>query len=133
MNDDALERPSTSDEQTRQWAMILHLSLLAGFLIPLAGLVAPIIIWQVKKTELPGIDVHGKIAVNWIISALIYGAISAILVFLVIGILLLIVLSVLGIVFPIVGGIKASNGEVWKYPLSIPFLKWEAPSDTTNS
>jgi len=27
------------------------------------------------------------------------------------------------IAFPIVGGIKANNGEVWRYPLSIQFFK----------
>jgi uncharacterized Tic20 family protein len=32
-------------------------------------------------------------------------------------------LVIIGIVFPIIGGIKANNGEVWKYPLSIPFFK----------
>lgn len=59
---------STVEQQTRQWAMFLHFSILAGFLFPLAGLVAPIVIWQLKKTELPGIDVHGKVVVNWILS-----------------------------------------------------------------
>jgi len=32
-------------------------------------------------------------------------------------------LGVIGVVFPIIGGIKANNGQLWKYPLSIPFLK----------
>src|SRR5947207_2717362 len=49
------------DQQTRQWAMVLHLSQFAGYAVPLAGLIAPIVIWQVKKNELPGIDAHGKI------------------------------------------------------------------------
>jgi uncharacterized protein len=118
MHDDAsLER------ETNQWAMFLHLSLLAGFVVPLAGLVVPIVLWQVKKSQLPGIDVHGKIVVNWIISAIIYSVVSAILILALIGIPLLIALGIVGIVFPIIGAIKASDGEVWKYPLSISFLK----------
>ncbi|MGA2060305.1 MAG: DUF4870 domain-containing protein [Thermoguttaceae bacterium] len=32
-------------------------------------------------------------------------------------------LTALCIIFPIVGGIKAKNGELWKYPLSIQFFK----------
>ena len=32
------------------------------------------------------------------------------------------VLGLLAVVFPIVGGLKASSGEAWKYPLSISFL-----------
>jgi uncharacterized Tic20 family protein len=112
-----------SEQDTRLWAMWLHLSVLAGLLVPLAGLVAPIVIWQVKKAELPGIDIHGKIAVNWIISQIIYFIACILLIFVVIGIPLAIALGVLGLIFPIVGGIKANNGEAWPYPLSIPFFR----------
>lgn len=59
----------------KQWAMFLHFSILAGFVIPIAGLIVPIIIWQIKKTELPEIDAHGKVVANWIISAIIYGVV----------------------------------------------------------
>ncbi len=111
------------ERETRLWAMTLHLSLLAGFIVPLAGLVAPIVIWQLKKNDLPGIDVHGKIALNWIMSFVIYVVVSSILVFLLIGIPLLVVLGVLAVIFPLVGGIKANNGEAWRYPLSIRFLE----------
>lgn len=109
--------------ETNLWAMWLHLSMLLGLVIPVAGLIAPIVIWQVKKTDLPGIDAHGKHAVNWIISAVIYCVVSLVLVFVLIGIPMFLVLMVLWIVFPIMAGIKGNNGEVWKYPLSISFLK----------
>jgi len=112
----------------KQWAMLLHISLLAGFVVPIAGLVVPILIWQLKKAEFPELDAHGKVVVNWLISALIYGAAGFVLSFVLIGIPLLIVLMIICVVFPILGGIKANNGELWKYPLSIPFLKPESPS-----
>src|SRR6187431_2675255 len=51
--------PVNSEAALRQWAMFLHLSMLAGYLVPFAGLVAPVVIWQIKKSEMPGIDVHG--------------------------------------------------------------------------
>jgi len=117
------ETRSESDQQTRTWGMVLHLSMLAGFVIPFAGLIAPIVIWQVKKNDLPEIDAHGRTAVNWIISACIYGVICFVLCFLLIGIPMMIVLGALCIVFPIIAGLKANNGEVWKYPMSIRFLK----------
>jgi uncharacterized protein len=111
------------EEQTRLWAMFIHLSQLLNYAMPLAGVVVPIVLWQWKKNELPGIDVHGKIVTNWVISALIYAAVCGLLTIVVIGLPLLIVLVVLAIAFPIIGGIKANNGEVWKYPLSIQFFK----------
>jgi len=114
---------AATGQQTNQWAMILHLSQFAGYLVPFAGLIAPIVIWQVKKNDLPGIDAHGKVVMNWILSALIYGVVSFLLTFILIGIPMIFILGLLLIIFPIIGGIKANNGEVWKYPLSIPFFK----------
>ena len=107
----------------KQWAMILHFSVFSAYVIPIAGLVAPILIWQLKKTELPEIDSHGKVVLNWFISCIIYLVVCVILSFAMIGIPLLIVLGVLSIIFPIIGGIKANNGELWKYPISIQFFR----------
>lgn len=115
-------------QQTNLWAMILHLSQFAGYVVPLAGLVVPIVIWQIKKDELPEIDNHGRVVVNWIISEIIYAVVCVLLAFVLIGIPLLIALAVLGIVFPIVGGIKANNGELWRYPMSITFFQIEDTS-----
>ncbi|MFI3190800.1 MAG: DUF4870 domain-containing protein [Methylococcales bacterium] len=111
------------EQQARQWAMFLHLSQLAGYIIPLVGLIAPIVIWQMKKDEYPILDEHGKAVVNWIISELIYGAICFALVFIVIGFPMLMVLGILAVIFPIIGGIKANNGELWHYPMAINILK----------
>jgi uncharacterized protein len=109
--------------EQKQMGMFLHLSQLANLIIPPVGLIAPIVLWQMKKDEMPGLDEHGKMVTNWIISSVIYGAVSVVLAFVLIGFLLLIALGILGIVFPIIGGIKANNGEYWEYPLTIKFLK----------
>src|SRR5688500_13514948 len=78
--------PAALEAETRQWAMFIHLSQFMGFLIPFAGLIVPIVLWQIKKTDLPGVDAHGKVVTNWIISEVIYGIISFVLVFVLIGI-----------------------------------------------
>jgi uncharacterized Tic20 family protein len=103
--------------------MFLHLSVLAGFLIPLGGLVVPIAIWQMKKDQLPLLDAHGRNAMNWIISEVIYWTISFVLAFILIGLPMLGILGLLSIIFPVIAAVKANNGVVWKYPLAIPFLK----------
>lgn len=112
----------TPESEGNMWGMILHLSVFAGYVVPLAGLVAPIVIWQIKKDQFPIVDEHGKNQLNWMISMLIYSAVSGLLIFVVIGIFLLAVLGIAAIVLPIIAGIKANNGEVWPYPLSIRFL-----------
>lgn len=110
-------------QQTQKWASLLHLSLLLGYVIvPGAGMVAPILIWQMKKDELPGLDVHGRNATNWIISSVIYAAISGVLCFVGIGIPMLLAVVLCSIIFPILAASKANNGEVWKYPMAIEFI-----------
>jgi uncharacterized Tic20 family protein len=110
------------DHNSRTWAMLIHFSVFAGYVIPIAGLLAPILIWQIKKSEMPELDAHGKMVVNFLISLFIYYIVAGLLMFVLIGFFLFIVLLIVGIVFPIIGGIKANNGELWKYPLVIPIL-----------
>ena len=103
------------------------MSVLAGLVIAFAGLVAPLIIYFIKRDELPGLEPHSKVVFNWIISAIIYFVVGLGLTITVIGavvgIPIMLVVAVLSIIFPIIGGIKASSGELWPYPLSIPILK----------
>lgn len=114
--------PTGNTGNLRLWATLLHLSLLAGFIVPIAGLVVPIVIYVLKKQELPGLEPHFNVVMNWILSLLIYGLVSAVLVVVLVGVVLLWLLAVLALVFPIIGAIKANDGVVWEYPLSIPFL-----------
>lgn len=112
----------TTDQATRQWATFIHLSLLAGVVVPGAGFILPIVLWQVKKDELPGIDAHGKVVANWLVSALIYGIVSSLLLFVLVGFPLLGALGLMTLAFPIIGAIKANEGVLWPYPLSIRFF-----------
>jgi uncharacterized Tic20 family protein len=68
-------------------------------------------------------DAHGKRIVNFQLSILIYSIICVPLVFIGIGILGFIALGIISVLFPIINAIKASNGEIPTYPLSIEFLK----------
>jgi len=113
----------TADE--KQMGLLLHISQLANIIVPPAGIIAPIIIWQVKKDEMPALDAHGKMVANWIISSVIYWFVSVILLFVFfIGLIPMLGLVIAGIAFPIIGALKANNnGELWEYPLTIKFLK----------
>ena len=123
-NENAEETTVTNQPMsTQQWAFFLHLSQLLGLAAPVAGWVVPLVIWQMKKNELPGLDAHGKAVANWIISQLIYWAIALVLIFVVIGFVLVAVLAVVGVVFPIIGAIKANEGVAWKYPMTITFIR----------
>lgn len=104
------------EEQERTWALVLHLSQFAYYVVPVAGIIAPIVIWQLKKDEFPSLDAHGKVVANWLITAFIAFCICIPLMFIVIGIPLFILLMIAHVTFACIGGIKAYSGEVWQYP-----------------
>lgn len=104
------------DRETNQWAMFIHFSILAGWIVPIGGLIVPILIWQMKKDELPGIVPHAHIVLNWIVTSLVYALICFILTFVLIGVLGFIALGIATIIFAVIGGIKANEGKVWEYP-----------------
>jgi len=106
----------------RTFAMVMHLSQFAGFVVPVAGLVLPIVMWATEKDRSREIDRHGRVILNWMISSLIYTVVAIILCFVVIGFPLLIGLVVASVVFTIIGAVKASAGVCWPYPMSIRFL-----------
>jgi len=111
----------TPDE--RQMGMLLHLSQLANIVLFPVGIVLPIVLWQTQKAKMPALDAHGKMVTNWMISVTIYSLISIVLMLALIGFLLIIAVGLIGIIFPIIGGIKANNGELWQYPMTIKFIK----------
>lgn len=110
------------DTDVHQYAMFMHLALLIGVLFPLIGLVVPVILWLLRRQD-PIIDQHGKVIMNWLISALIFFVAGVILIPLLIGVPLLFALVICHFVFAIIAGVKANSGELWTYPLSFKFLK----------
>ena len=118
-----MQPSSLQTAEQRQTGMFLHLAQLANVILFPVGIIVPIIIWQTQKDKVPGLDAHGKMVVNWMISSTIYAIVSIVLMFVIIGFLTILAVMIMGIVFPIIGGIKANNGELWEYPLTIKFLK----------
>ncbi|MEL6718115.1 MAG: DUF4870 domain-containing protein [Bacteroidota bacterium] len=126
----------TSDERT--WGTVAHLAGFAGGMIPLGHIIAPLIIWQLKKPESSFIDYNGKAALNFQLSITLYLIIICLLIvpFLffsstVAGIELPLLLFIVGaggivivqFVFVIMAAIKTSKGEFFSYPFSIKFVK----------
>jgi uncharacterized protein len=107
----------------RNYLTLMHGSQFAGFIVPFAGLVAPIVLWTMAKDQYPEVDAEGKQILNWMISELIYFTVAGVLCFLLIGFLLLIPLAIASLVLPLIATIEASQGKSYKYPLTIEFIK----------
>jgi len=105
--------PTLSSED-KIWVILCHLSLLLG-----VGFVLPLIIFLVKKQEAPRTAEHAKEALNFHISVYLYGIVSVVLCTVLIGFLLLPVIGIGAIVYAIIAAVKASNGEFYRYPLTL--------------
>src|SRR3954462_2935133 len=55
----------SKEQNIRTWSMLCHIGALAGIIFPILTVLGPVILWQIKKNEIPQIDPHGKEAVNF--------------------------------------------------------------------
>ena len=122
--------PASPESQARMWNMLCHLSALAGFVIPFGNILGPLVVWQIKKNEFPSVEIHGKAALNFqitvVIAALAGIVVAMVLSFFCVGYLLfplVMLIGLAGLVFAVIAGIKANNGEDYKYPWSLELVK----------
>lgn len=141
-------------------AAIIHLSILTKFFIPLGNFILPLILWTTNKDKSEFIDNHGKQAINFQISILLYTIVIAcltiplflfgvlnsvnfpefwnmydfnfnfsrrdgfnVIMFTIIGVILAAAAFIFEIIFVIIAVSKANQGEPYKYPITINFLK----------
>ena len=117
----------------KNYSSITHLSGFAGWFFPFGNILAPLVLWSVKKNDSSFIDEHGKAAVNFQLSIMLYVFLLAILCIpiaiftLGIGIIAIIIgiipAVLLKIALIILASIKANNGEDYTYPFTINFIK----------
>jgi uncharacterized protein len=105
------------------WAMMTHLSSFGLFIAPLIHIIIPIIIWQSKKYDFPELDEHGKEVLNFNISIMIYSLVSTVLILVIIGIVMLLIIGIVAFILMLIGTVKAGDGVLYRYPLTIRFIK----------
>ena len=112
---------TSPDRDSQQWGMIAHLSALSGFVIPFGNVIGPLVIWQMKK-DMPFVVDQGKEALNFQITVIIAVFVCILLSFIVIGMLLLPVVGIGALVLTVIAGIKANNGEPYRYPFALRLI-----------
>jgi hypothetical protein len=127
---------ATSDEKT--WGMLCHLAAFVCFVgIPFGNIVGPLIVWLIKKQEMPFVDDQGKESLNFQITmtlcGLVLGAmlgVSFLLIIVFIGFILIPIvgLAMLGlvifdVVMVVMAAMKANAGERYRYPYSLRLIK----------
>jgi uncharacterized Tic20 family protein len=139
-------------------ATFIHLSTFTRFIFPFGNFIAPIVLWSLNKEKSDYIDHHGKQAINFQMSILIYALILGLITvpFFVFGLFshfdfldfntfnnitinvtkpspllyiggalggLAVVVFILELTFILLASIKARDGQNYKYPLTINFIK----------
>lgn len=97
------------------------LAILTHLLGLFTGFIGPLIIFLITDSKV--VKDHARKALNWQFSLMIYFIVAFILVFLLVGFLLIFALFIVDLIFTIMATVKASNGELWDYPMSIKFFK----------
>jgi len=111
----------------RNWAAASHWGTLVAAWLAM-GFLAPLIIMLTVGEQSPYVRKHAVESLNFQISLLIYGAAAILFSILTIGIGLLVVIPVglvflvAALVFLIQASIKATNGEDYRYPLTLRFV-----------
>ena len=134
----APQQPATPPEQltpqerdARLWNMLCHLSALAIFVIPgIGNILGPLIVWQIKKNEIPSVEVHGKASLNFqiTVSIAMLAGLVAFFALACIGIGFLFIalipaIGLAGLVFTVIAGIKANDGKDYRYPWTLTLVK----------
>ena len=118
------EEAIKSDEKS--WSMFAHLAAFVAMvpLIPVIGMVlGPLVVWLLKKDDMPLVAENGKAALNFNISMFIAYCVALILCVVLIGIPILLGLVIFHFIVTILAAIKASEGGVYKYPFSLNLIQ----------
>ena len=111
----------TRDE--RQWAMLCHVSAMLMYVTAIGGLLAPFVIWLLKRDDMPFVADQGKETINFQITILLALAASIVLMLVVIGFVLFWALLAFHFVVTIVAAVKVTEGVAYRYPFCWRVIK----------
>ncbi|MEI8644007.1 DUF4870 domain-containing protein [Pseudoalteromonas sp. Hal040] len=123
MDDNQKVEIIVADKEQRTWAMFCHLSALAGLLFPFGSVIGPLIVWLVKKEEMPLVAEHGRKSLNFQLTMMIAYIVCFMLMFVVVGVILLLLVALFSLIMVVVSAIKANDGKEVNYPMAIEFIK----------
>jgi uncharacterized protein len=115
------QRPLPPDQE-RLWAMLAHLLSFVAAYVAL-GFVAPLVVLLVFGPRSAYVRAHAVESLNFNLSWLLYAVIAGILLIIGIGLLILIALGIAYVVLVVIASIRANNGEFFRYPLTIRFVR----------
>ena len=102
--------------------MLCHLSALLGYIIPFAHVVAPLVIWNARRSTVRGVDDAGRESLNFQLTVSLFGLIGIILSAIFVGLVMLFVLVVFHVSMTLFASVRAQRGEEVRYPVCIRII-----------
>ncbi|WP_338866703.1 DUF4870 domain-containing protein [Myxococcus stipitatus] len=110
----------SQDDKTM--GLVAHIGTILGNFVGL-GFAVPLVLMLTKGKESSFVRAHAVESLNFQITCFIAAIIAVATSCLGIGVLLGLAVGVLALVFPILGGLKANEGQTYKYPFAIRLVK----------
>ena len=114
-----MDLPLATTKEERNWALFAHLSAFAGHFIPFGHIGGPLLIWLLKKDEMPLVNDQGKEALNFQITMTLAFIVAILSIFLAVGIVLVPVVWLFDVIITIIAAVKANEGVAYRYPLCL--------------
>ena len=114
-------QPPLSADQERLWGMLAHLLSFVAAYIAL-GFVAPLVVLLVFGPRSAYVRAQAVESLNFNLSWLLYAIVAGILVIIGIGLLILLALGIAYVVLVVIASVRANNGQLYRYPLTIRFM-----------
>ena len=113
---------SEVDDEERTWGILAHAGGFAGLAVPFGNVLAPLVVWLTKKDESRFVDENGKRALNFQLTWSVVLLVTALSVLVGVGVVLFPLAILAWLILTVLGTVKASEGEVYDYPLTIHFV-----------
>ena len=117
-------RDTETNKDAKTFGMLCHLLALVGLLgVPFGNVLGPFVMWLLKKNDYAFVDDQGKESMNFQITVMIGVLICLPTMLIFIGFALLPALIIFDVVMVIMATMKANEGEKYRYPVCIRFIK----------
>jgi len=105
------------------WGTISHLSALVGFLgIPFGHIIGPLVVWLIKGQSSAFVEDQARESLNFQITISLLEVVAWVLTLIFVGWAILAILFLANLVLVVLGAVRASSGEAFRYPFNLRLI-----------
>lgn len=115
--------PAIAAEDSLTWGMLVHLSAFALFFTGIGYLLAPLVIWLLKRNDSSFVDEQGKEALNFQLTSTAYFVATIALSFIFNMFILLFLVLIAWMVAVTQASQAANEGRAYRYPITLRLIR----------